>query len=80
MGGFASNMIIYSYIHVGKHSCAQDVSFRLDQSQENKICECTDRVKAALGSGITSLQMFFAFARSVDRGSNEAVTLLYAIP
>jgi len=46
---------------------------------KNKICEGTDPLKAALRSGMTSLQMIVAFARSVGWGSNEAVPLLYLI-
>ena len=38
--------------------------------------EGTDCLKAALSSGVTSLQVVVASARSVSRGSNEAVTLL----
>ena len=46
---------------------------------ENRICEGTDCLKAALSSGVTSLQVVFVSARSVSRGSNEAVTLLYLV-
>ena len=42
----------------------------------NRICEGTDCLKAALSSGVTSLQVVVVSARSVSRGSNEAVTLL----
>ena len=47
---------------------------------ENRSCECTDCLKAALSSAVTSVQVMVASARSVRRGSNEAVTLLYLIP
>ena len=47
---------------------------------ENRICEGTDCLKAALSSGVTSLQVVVVSARSVSRGSNEAVTLLYLVP
>ena len=43
---------------------------------ENRICEGADCLKAALSSGVTSLQVVVVSARSVSRGSNEAVTLL----
>ena len=43
---------------------------------ENKICKGTDCLKAALSSGVTSLQVMVATARSLSCGSNEAVTLL----
>jgi len=43
---------------------------------ENSICEGTDFLKAALRSGVTSLQVVVVSARSVSWGSNEAVTLL----
>jgi len=36
--------------------------------------------KAALSSGVTSLQVVVVSARNVSRGSNEAVTLLYLVP
>jgi len=44
---------------------------------ENRICEGTDCLKAALSSGVTSLQVLVFSARSVSGGINEAVTLLY---
>jgi len=44
--------------------------------RENRICEGTDCLKAALSSGVTSLKVVVVSARSVSRGSNEAVTLL----
>ena len=45
------------------------------------ICEGTDRLKAALSSGMTSLQGVVAPARSVRwGGGNEAVSLLYLVP
>ena len=47
---------------------------------ENRICEGTDSLKAALGSGVTSLQVVVVSARSVSRGSDEAVSLLYVVP
>ena len=46
---------------------------------ENRIREVTECLKAALSSGVTSLQVVFVSARSVSRGSNEAVTLLYLV-
>jgi len=46
---------------------------------ENKICEGTDCLKAALCIGVTNLQVMFASARSLGWASNEAVTLLYLI-
>ena len=46
---------------------------------ECKICEGTDRMKAALRSGMTSLQVMVALARSVGWGSNKALTLLYLV-
>jgi len=36
---------------------------------ENRICEGTDCLKAALSSGVTSLQVLVVSARSVSRGS-----------
>ena len=36
-------------------------------------------LKAALSSGVTSLQVVVSSARSVSRGSNEAVSLLYLV-
>jgi hypothetical protein len=36
---------------------------------ENKSCNGTDCLKAALSSGITNLQVMVASARSVSRGS-----------
>ena len=47
---------------------------------ENRIFEVTDCLKAALSSGVTSLQVVVVSARIVSRGSNEAVTLLYLVP
>jgi len=41
--------------------------------------EGTDCLKAALSSGVTSLQVVFVSGRSVSRVSNEAVTLLYLV-
>jgi len=46
---------------------------------ENKICEGTDRLNAALSSGVTSLYVLIASASSVGWGSSEAVTLLYLV-
>ena len=46
---------------------------------ENRICEGTDCLKAALSSGVTSLQIVVVSARSVNWGSNEAVTLFYLV-
>jgi len=43
---------------------------------ENRICEGADCLKAALSSGVTSLQVVVVSARSVSWGSNETVTLL----
>jgi hypothetical protein len=40
------------------------------------FCEGTDHLKATLQSGVTSLQVIIASARSVGWGSNETVTLL----
>jgi hypothetical protein len=46
---------------------------------ENKFCEGTDHLKAALRSGVTSLNVMFASARSVGCGLSKAVTLLYLV-
>jgi hypothetical protein len=58
--------------------------FSIDTSKpeviENTICEVTDRLKAALRSGMTSLQVMVASARSICWGRNKAVTLLYLVP
>jgi len=43
---------------------------------EYRICEGIDCLKAALSSGMRSLQVMVVSARSVSCGSNEAVTLL----
>jgi len=43
------------------------------------ICEGTDCLKVVLSSGMTSLEVMVATARSVGWGSNEAVTLLYLV-
>jgi len=48
--------------------------------KENKICEGTDCLNAALSSGVTSLYVLIASASGVGWGRNEAVTLLYLIP
>jgi hypothetical protein len=47
---------------------------------ENEICESTDRLKAALSNGMTSVQVKVVSARSLAWGRNEAVTFLYLIP
>jgi len=47
---------------------------------ENRICEGTDCLKAALSSGVTSVHVMVTSARSISCGSNEAVTLLYLVP
>jgi len=44
---------------------------------KNNVYEGTDRLKAAIRSGMTSLHIMVASARSVGWGSNEAVTFLY---
>ena len=54
--------------------------FKWPQMIENRICENTYRLKAALSTGIKSLQVMAATARGVCCGSNEAVTLLYLVP
>jgi len=46
---------------------------------ENRICKGTDCLKAALSSGVTSLQVVVVSVRSVSRGSDEAVTMLYLV-
>jgi len=46
---------------------------------ENRICEGADCLKAALSSGMTSLQVVVVSARSVSRGSIEVMTLLYLV-
>jgi len=46
------------------------------QVAENKICEGSDCLKAALSSDMANLRAMVASARSVGWGSNEAVTLL----
>ena len=45
--------------------------------REQDIWRCW--LKAALSSGVTSLQVMVVSARSVSSGSNEAVTLLYLV-
>ena len=50
------------------------------QVTENKVCESTDHLKAALTSGMISLNVTVASARSVDCGRSEAVTLPYLVP
>ena len=49
---------------------------RGDREQDLRSINC---LKAALSSGVTSLQVVIASARSVSRGSNQAVTLLYLV-
>jgi len=44
------------------------------------ICEGTDRLKAALSSGVTSLEGIVAHSRSVGWRRNEEVTFLYLVP
>ena len=46
---------------------------------ENRICDGADCLKAALSSGVTSLQVVVVSGRSVSRRSNGAVTLLYLV-
>jgi hypothetical protein len=46
---------------------------------ENNTGEGTDRLKAAIRSDMTSLQVMVTSARSVEWGSIEAVTLLYLV-
>jgi len=60
--------------------CKKKCSVGFSMMKGNKICRGTNRLKAALRSGVTSPQVMVASARSVSRGSNEAVTLLYLIP
>ena len=43
---------------------------------QNKICEGTDCLNAALNSGMASLQVMVASARSLGWGSSENLTLL----
>jgi hypothetical protein len=47
---------------------------------ENRIFEGTDCLKAALSSGMTSLQVMVASATSWSSGYIEAVSLLYLVP
>jgi hypothetical protein len=47
---------------------------------QKKICKGTDHLNAELSSGITSLNVMIASARSVGWCSKEAVTLLYLVP
>jgi hypothetical protein len=47
---------------------------------ENKVCEGTDHLKAALTSGMRSQNVTVFSARSVDCGRSEAVTLLFLVP
>ena len=47
---------------------------------ENKICEGTDCLNAALSSGTRSLQVMVDPAMNVYCGSNKTVTLLYLVP
>jgi hypothetical protein len=46
----------------------------------NKIYEGTDCLKAALQSGMTSLQVIVGSVKSVGWGSNETLALLYLVP
>jgi len=46
----------------------------------SSLCEGTDCLKATLSSGVTSLWVMAASARSVAWGRNEKLTLLYLIP
>jgi hypothetical protein len=46
---------------------------------ENKICEGTDRLNAALQSGMSSLRDVVASARTFGWWINKAVTLLYLV-
>jgi len=46
----------------------------------DKNVEVTDHLKAALRSGMWSLNVIVAYARSMDCGQSEAVTLLYLVP
>jgi hypothetical protein len=46
---------------------------------ENRFLEGTDYLNSALQSGMTSLKVMIVSARSVDWGSNKAVTLLYLV-
>jgi len=66
------------------HSEWKFAVFKFDATKadvtENRICEGTDCLKAALSSGMTSLQVMVDSAKSVCWGSNEAVTLLYLVP
>ena len=47
---------------------------------ENTFCEGTDGLKAAFQSGVTSLQVIIASARSVGWGSSETARLLCLVP
>jgi len=47
---------------------------------EKRSCEVADCPKAALSSGVASLPVMVASARSANRGSNESLTLLYLEP
>jgi len=46
---------------------------------KNNVYEGTDRLKAAIRSGMTSLHIMDASARSVGWGSNKAVKFLYFV-
>jgi hypothetical protein len=46
---------------------------------DNKFFEGSHCLKAAVRSGVTSIQIMVASARSVGWGCNEAVTLLYLV-
>jgi len=47
---------------------------------ENKNCEGTDCLKAAFTSGMTTLGVMVASARSVGWRRKEAVSFLYLVP
>jgi len=46
---------------------------------DNKFSEGSDRLNAAIRSGMTSVQVIVASAASVGWGSNKAVILLYLV-
>jgi hypothetical protein len=46
---------------------------------ENKICEGTDCLKAALNSNMTSHQVMVASARSVGWGMNEKLSVSFTL-
>ena len=61
---------VYMTILQEKVQCCLQYDTTKPHMIQNKICECTDRLKTALQSGMTSLQMIFDSARSVAQGSN----------